>query len=862
MKILKKSLALFLCFMCALSCCVFTASAEAANIEQTDKNIYFEVPENWNNWKVVFCHIWPYGGDALASWQGKKEKCTQVEGNLYSYDPTKVGGLKDGVKYCVIFSVDTGMQTYETVMSTECLGDTLYCDGTVYPVTDYNKDFPAAFWRNQDSSEYGPLLYITSIGQVIGTCPLEPASDIFLNFITSAKFDSARIYSGKTDQQIIDNTATALGLTGDEVEALIEESGATDILWKKGLSIVSLEIKPVTISPGTNGHIDEGFTDTEPSEHFYYHYDVGELIEYTVTFGDGTVKEGKGDIITHNNSTYRINTFDDQYNTTPWEAGNTYQATASLNGVKTNFSVTIEESPVEKIEVSPLVLAEDINGHYFYDYNEETNKYDLEYFKYSLYNIPLTITFKDGTVITDTHIEYEGAYYNTNYIYTDQSYQNAWTPGNTYTAYILVSDRKVEVPVKIVENPIKNFEVVKSPDKTVFDEGEVISPKGAVIRINYTDNTYEDITLDAYNFLEGNFVYIQRFDKKFYWDVNQTIEDNFYTVQLLEYDIKIEGKINPNTIKELTIQEQNADLSATLTYSDNTTKTVKILGMSTGKGYGDEDVICTGGLIFTDDGIYNGEFYTNLNLDNFYMVLDLSEDNRVTSNTLSTCLWWKLQQKFDDIVYSMVNYSEDIKSFDGQVTAENIDSLLNIACHYGNVFYDENCVIDWTGGFAVCKADSVKTAFYNLFGVMPDLTLSKNYNAETNTIKLVNKGLDTSPYEKPFAVESNDGTYTAQIHWGRADFIITLNEDLYLTAYNIIRDYGILGDANGDKEINIKDATMIQKYIAKLTRLSNTEKILGDVNGDEDVNIKDATAIQKFIAGINVNLPVGETVRG
>ncbi len=60
----------------------------------------------------------------------------------------------------------------------------------------------------------------------------------------------------------------------------------------------------------------------------------------------------------------------------------------------------------------------------------------------------------------------------------------------------------------------------------------------------------------------------------------------------------------------------------------------------------------------------------------------------------------------------------------------------------------------------------------------------------------------------------------------------------------------ILGDANEDNELNIKDATIIQKHLANILTLSERSKILADFNDSGDVNIKDATAIQKHLAGI------------
>lgn len=58
-----------------------------------------------------------------------------------------------------------------------------------------------------------------------------------------------------------------------------------------------------------------------------------------------------------------------------------------------------------------------------------------------------------------------------------------------------------------------------------------------------------------------------------------------------------------------------------------------------------------------------------------------------------------------------------------------------------------------------------------------------------------------------------------------------------------------VGDVNGDGKVNIKDVTLIQKFLANLETLGAIGKEVSDVNSDSRVTIKDATAIQKKIAG-------------
>lgn len=244
--------------LCLALAMVLIGALAVVGVSAADSDkIYFEVPENWNNYSKVFCHIWELDGDNLAAWKSKKEGCEQVEGRLYSYDTSKVGGLEAGKTYGVIFVIDIDLQTYDTVMTTACLGDTLYCDGTVYEnPTDSSKTALAAFWKNQDSSSHGPLMQITSIGNLIGTCIPSgtTAEDMFNTFITE-KLDNARTYSGKDDQTIVDDILKGLGLSQDTAEKLIKDAGVS-VNWEKAQSVAPTVDKPVT--PGNTGAVSSG----------------------------------------------------------------------------------------------------------------------------------------------------------------------------------------------------------------------------------------------------------------------------------------------------------------------------------------------------------------------------------------------------------------------------------------------------------------------------------------------------------------------------------------------------------------------------------------------------------------------------
>ena len=74
-----------------------------------------------------------------------------------------------------------------------------------------------------------------------------------------------------------------------------------------------------------------------------------------------------------------------------------------------------------------------------------------------------------------------------------------------------------------------------------------------------------------------------------------------------------------------------------------------------------------------------------------------------------------------------------------------------------------------------------------------------------------------------------------------------------------------IGDLNGDKKLDIKDVTLIQKCIAGIEEFETYndavggflekhhgkwERYISDFNRDGERNVKDATAIQKHIAGL------------
>lgn len=209
----------------------------------------------WKNYDYISFHIWAIDDSDFQGfdWGGKKQRGTKNDDGTWSYDLDKVGTIKSGCQYCVIFYSSTGSQTYNLLFGTPCIGKKAYCDGTTFEnPEDSNKTALAAVWEGISASTYGPELKISSIGNVVGSCCAASTTPykMFVEFLTNT-LDNARQYSGKNDQTLIDDTASKLGIGQDDIEKAIKEAGAT-VDWKKAESKAPEKSDPEANQPGND----------------------------------------------------------------------------------------------------------------------------------------------------------------------------------------------------------------------------------------------------------------------------------------------------------------------------------------------------------------------------------------------------------------------------------------------------------------------------------------------------------------------------------------------------------------------------------------------------------------------------------
>lgn len=96
-----------------------------------------------------------------------------------------------------------------------------------------------------------------------------------------------------------------------------------------------------------------------------------------------------------------------------------------------------------------------------------------------------------------------------------------------------------------------------------------------------------------------------------------------------------------------------------------------------------------------------------------------------------------------------------------------------------------------------------------------------------------------SSYELSGTEGDMDGTFK------EADQNVILNFNYYVPD-------SVKVDVNGDKKVNINDATFVQRAVAKTVQLTNEQEKLADVTMDGTVNINDVTMIQKYLAKMSV----------
>ena len=113
-------------------------------------------------------------------------------------------------------------------------------------------------------------------------------------------------------------------------------------------------------------------------------------------------------------------------------------------------------------------------------------------------------------------------------------------------------------------------------------------------------------------------------------------------------------------------------------------------------------------------------------------------------------------------------------------------------------------------------------------------------------------------------VAATEGTYKNIKDLSNNTYRITkINEDTTVTITTEKSETPsgyLLGDADGDGEITISDATIIQRALVGIEVPASFNEAAADVDGDGEMTIADVTGIQRYLADIETPYAIGETV--
>ena len=217
----------------------YSAPTDSIPNYSSSKIYFYANPDIWRYFEHITMYIFEHGGDQLISWGSKKGRMINEGNGYWSFDLNSKGiTLSNGHSYGCYFTADWGVQTCCMIIDRQNIGDVAYMTGKlVENELDSNKRSYIAKWK---SGHNGSPVMITSIGNVVGETywPGESGYSIFLNFLKSDGIDSlnnAIQFNGKTEQQTVDDTAKALGLTFDQVKSALNSSGR-NINWIPELS--------------------------------------------------------------------------------------------------------------------------------------------------------------------------------------------------------------------------------------------------------------------------------------------------------------------------------------------------------------------------------------------------------------------------------------------------------------------------------------------------------------------------------------------------------------------------------------------------------------------------------------------------
>lgn len=689
---------------------------------------------------------------------------------------------------------------------------------------------------NNESGEYERSYYCYDLSwYVAGTVNFTDGTSTEFGFDGEFEYNNEKYWVSYTDNQSVQNPWTA----GNEYSIKVEAMGVTENIpvTIEESPIESIELEPITVAEWTNGmwHKRRGED--------WYIYSVADLFEYTVTFKNGDVLCSSGSGIEYDEEYYGFTVTDGQSFENKWIQNNTYTITAELMGCSAQTEVFVERSPIVSVEIEPIYVYEYTEGFWDGEYDFDTEEYTDEYYYYTPEDfMEYTVTFEDGNFVTGvgTEVDYNDDWYSFD-VYTEQSYDNQWTVGNTYEMEVVLGGVKTVADVTIIESPIKSIEL---------EPIELIENTSGYYESDYNEET-EDYDLEYFcYYLDDHIKY------------NITLKDGTvvsgegYSVELNSkyYDFEITTDQSyenawevGNTYKYI-VSLMNIEAKGEVTIAESPIKNIEFEPLNISEG--------TCGLYTWD---YNPKTEDWDLMYYEYMPWDKMEYT-ITFTDGSVEEWIGEEFAYDGVWYSFV--IETDQAYDSQWTAGNtyVATLsvggkayeLDITIGESiieSIEFEPVTVYNGINGYYIEEEDVNTGELVSFFCYEPLYVLEYTVMLKDGTV-IEGRG-DCFEYDGNWYELAMVDNQSAENIWEVGN---TYSTEVFCMGQSfeievIVKDY-IVGDVNCDGITNISDVTYIQKHLAGLVELDYTECMIADINEDWNVTIADATDIQKYLVGL------------
>ncbi|MDP4120096.1 MAG: DUF1906 domain-containing protein [Bacillota bacterium] len=261
----------------------------------------------------------------------------------------------------------------------------------------------------------------------------------------------------------------------------------------------------------------------------------------------------------------------------------------------------------------------------------------------------------------------------------------------------------------------------------------------------------------------------------------------------------------------------------------------------------------------------NGKLYTNVSdsyKGQFYLSAPLDAYDISSKFTKTLPTGTKVQvdtSSLSDPIYTDKIMCDSMQTSDG--TVENEKFLLDLGITYGVLPTNRVIITDNSVPYPSDSVESVSILpSSTLIGVDQTATFTVTVNPSTAGNKNVKWQLTGTLANGDIAVIDSSDNNTCVVRGknaGIATLKVTTDEGGYSAEVTINVGQVLLGDTNLDGSVNLKDATLIQKYLAKMTSLTPGALSASDANEDGIVALKDVTLIQKYLAKLLASSDIG-----